>query len=182
MNRKELFDLVKSMKENEFIFREEAEAFKEVITKADNEDLEEIHESILEAAESTSAFREDFQKIAELIYPTFNTEQEPADFMNKNSNFHALDLEGYDIFSIYDRKSMYGVYQDEFESHRVYHIIVKVNYEGETYGFGYNEAQGALSYSMDGSKPYFDRVPDFGDYGKKIDFIRTSIEYTIGVI
>ena len=181
MSRKELYDLVKSLRESGFIFSDEADAFKEVISKSNTSDLDALHDTIMEAAEDSATVKQDIQSIAEVIYPTFSSENEAREFAKENLNISFLGLEGFDIYGIYNRKSMYGVSAEDYVNHKVYHIIVKVSYSGELFGFGYNEAQNSLSYTIDSSGPYFDRVPPF-EYDKRIEFIKNSIEYTIGVL
>lgn len=181
MNRKELYNLVKSLKENQFIFEKEAEAFKSIISKSNNDELEILHDTIMEAAEQSTGLRSDIQKIAEVIYPTFKTEKEAAEFVKQNLSLDILTLEGFDVFSILDKRSMYGISADEYDNHRVFHIIVKVEYSGEVFGFGYNEAHGYMSYTIDGSKPDFSEVHSY-DYDKRIDLIKNEIEYTLGTI
>jgi hypothetical protein len=179
--RKELFETVQALRENEFILPAESKVFKQVIIKASEEDFDSIEDQLLEAAESSSKVMEEIGKLAEVIYPTFSTQEEAVAFAKENANFTALESAGFEVYGIraknYDDDGRYAGKSDAF------HIIVKVNFEGSEYGFGFNLATKSVSYTIDGDGPYYDNMKSqLSEYDTAIKLIKFVIQYVMGIM
>lgn len=174
--RKDIFNTIKILRENEQILPAESKMFKDLVVKANEEDLEAIEEALYEAAEESSPVMEDIHKIAEIIYPQFSSKEEAVKFVKDNANFHTLEFAGFDVFEIYDSSN--GVENKEI----VYHAIIKVKYDGSEFGFGYNKSQKNISFTQDGDGPFFDSIKVKDDYDKALTLIKYVIEYVMGVM
>lgn len=178
--RKELFNTVKVLRESEKILPAESKTFKKLIIKANEDDLKGIEEALYEAAQDSEGLMEDINKLAELIYPEFDTEEEAVKFVKENADFNTLEFKGFEIYDIFSRG-----YNDQGNYYKevVYHAIVKVEYGGSEYGFGFNKSQRAVSFTQDGEGPFYDNMrAKLDDYDKTITLIKYVIEYIMGVM
>jgi hypothetical protein len=182
--RTDLFSLVKSLRENNLITESDANVFKDVITKTDLEDYAAVEDMILEAAENMSNILVDLKILAEAIYPTFQSYKRALKFGRElTDKLSVIKLEGFDVFEVYSQKNIYKVPKDQRHKLLVFHVIVNVEHNGTSYGFGFNKSQKAVSYKVGDKGPLFDNISNIPeDYEEVIMLISYLIQYVMDIV
>jgi len=180
--RKELFELVKSFRENGFILANEAKVFKDLIVVSNEDGFNDVEDLLFEVAENSSGLLADINKLAELIYPTFENRQEAIDFAKDNSTFSQLEFVNFSVFEILERNPEY-VQDSTPPTIVVAHIVATVKYEGKEYGFGFNSKQKAVSYKKGDKGPFYDNISaNITEYNVAIKMIKHIIQYIMGAM
>ena len=180
MTRKDLYKTIRVLQECGALNDNEADAFRKVVATSNQSDFKDLEDMIMEAAEQTSAIGQDLIKIAEMIYPEFEGQDEAKKFAQENSDLQELEFAGFDVYQIKapklnDRGQRVG-------KKEVFHIVAKFKHEGLEYGFGYNKNTNSISFSIDGDKPDFNNLKNkVQDYEKAITVITYFMEYAVGI-
>lgn len=155
----------------------EKKIYESLLKTANKETILLIESQILETAQNNVEAGHDIKILYMIITQMERVEDNLKDFINvilEEDPFKIFSLKGFDLYKIFKRKTGSNQSRATIRINTIYHAIIKVEFNGKEYSFGYNPAQRTLSFSVDnGPIKYFQLVSY--DMGETEDDLKEAI-------
>jgi hypothetical protein len=151
-----IFDLLHNMYREGLLSKDENHVFESIIDGASDDTLPLIESEIYDRAQSTTNIVKDVKLVCKIIAEVFK--YDPGEM--PKPKFNEFQYDGYELYKIFSRKmsSKKARTTKAIRNNTVYHIVLKVLFNENTYSFGYNKAQGTLSFSVNNGRIKYSKI------------------------